>query len=97
MRFFLAWRKLCNDDHKVKTRCAKTHRRPPLRRGRLHHGGFAMKPSLHADAPDEEGTIFAEMSAVHTEPSQYRSGAQSFVRISWCLDGDDERERCGVE
>ena len=58
-RRFFGLRKLCNDDHELKLD-APTHRRPTLRRGRRHHGGFAMKLCLDAELPMRERTIYVE-------------------------------------
>ena len=50
---------LSSDDHEVKLD-AQNLRRPPLRRGRRHHGGFAMKPCLDAEPAVRRGTLHAE-------------------------------------
>ena len=42
---------------------------PPLRHGRRRHGSPAMGATLRRQAPEEGGTIYAEVSAAHTEPS----------------------------
>ena len=70
----------------------RTHRWPPLRRGRRHHGGFAMKLCLDAEPP-MRGDSSRRVSAAHTEPSLEAAvahcGSHRAVQAAFVFTSDD--------